>query len=95
MRDPDQPLLTPLPECEPVCGHGRHEAQRAARRSQQRTGKHVVEDAVVPREGLVEGEREEKGEQDLHTGLGDAQFLHQLGEVAIGVLGRCLVTLPF
>jgi hypothetical protein len=67
-------------------GHGRNEGQGGSASTEKRGCVYGHERAVLRWEARQEGQRQQKGEQNLHTGLSYAQLLDGLDEVAVGAL---------
>jgi hypothetical protein len=72
------------------CGGGGQQRRRDDR-EQQCDDVGGALDGVDVREARCEGQCQQEREEDLHPGLGDPQFLQQLGEVAVGSFQRSLV----
>jgi hypothetical protein len=79
----DELLLLAGTEQEPVDRHRRDQQCARPRGAQERDDVQLALELRRLLEPRRERHREEKGEQDLHAGLGDAQLLQQLAQVAV------------
>ena len=94
-RHLDEARLVAAAEHHAVIGGRRDEERRRDRGRQQRAEVHVLLELGHLREALLERDREQEREEDLHARHRDAQLLQELVELAVealvlGLVGRCL-----
>src|SRR6478735_3941959 len=90
MADADQRTLVAALEQQPVERYGSDQQRRRRRGRKQRNDIDRVAERVEAHEAGAEREGEQEAQQDLHAGEEHAEFLQQLGEVAVGALQRRL-----